>query len=220
MIHSKSKSSKIKSEGIHDENPSFNNKINIANVNNSTSESANYMSSTKENLNLESLLDNNNNIDKISNLFNNDENDDKIINISKLDEDLYSNDQKSARFNKYRKHLTNGSNSQLIEVNKNGNDNENNSKIINISQLDIHINNQDENKSNIGNINSNENNINNQIHKENIKIEKKEVDEPFKVKKKSFFDKISFRMKMIILIISVLLVFFIFAYIILKITIK
>ena len=36
-------------------------------------------------------------MDKISKLFNGDENDDKIINISKLDEDLYSNDNKKPK---------------------------------------------------------------------------------------------------------------------------
>ena len=198
------------------------------------------MSSTKEELNLESYFDNNNNIEKMSNLFCNDENDDKIINISKLDEDLYSNDKKSARIDK-NKHLTRDSNSQLIEVNTNTLDN--NSKIINISNLEFQVNFPNETQNKNENTNSNENanenaisdinaNLNenannqNQIHKtEEIKINeiketKKEADEAFKVKKKSFFDKISFRLKMIILIISVLLVLLVFTFIILKITIR
>ena len=170
----------------------------------------------------------------MSNLFCNDENDDKIINISKLDEDLYSNDKKSARIDK-NKHLTRDSNSQLIEVNTNSLDN--NSKIINISNLEIKVNFHNETQVKNENTNSNENaisdinanlneNVNNQIHKiEEIKINeiketKKEADEAFKVKKKSFFDKISFRIKMIILIISVLLVLLVFTFIILKITIR
>lgn len=55
MIHSQSKSSKIKSEGISDEKSSSNKKTNVVNLNNSTSDSAHYMSSTKEELNMELL---------------------------------------------------------------------------------------------------------------------------------------------------------------------
>ena len=180
-------------------------------------------------------FDNNNNIEKISNLFCNDENDDKIINISKLDEDIYSNDKKSARIDKI-KHLTRDSNSQLIEVNTNSLDN--NSKIINISNLEFQVNfpnetqvkntnsNENANENAISDINANLNeNANNQIYKtEEIKINeiketKKEADEAFKVKKKSFFDKISFRFKIIILIISVLLALFVLTFFILKTTI-
>ena len=232
MIHSQSKSSKIKSEGISDEKSSSNKKTNVVNGNNSTSDSAHYMSSTKKELNLESYFDNNN-IEKMSNLFCNDENDDKIINISKLDEDLYSNDKKSERIEK-NKHLTRDSNSQLIEVNKNSLDN--NSKIINISNLEFQVNfpnkaqakneNTNSNENAISDINANLNeNANNQIHKtEEIKINeiketKKDADEAFKVKKKSFFDKISFRFKIIILIISLLLALLVLTFFILKISI-
>jgi len=59
------------------------------------------------------------------------------------------------------------------------------------------------------------------MHKtEEIKINKlkSEADETFKVKKRSFFDKISFRFKIIALIILLLCVLFLFAIIILKIT--
>jgi hypothetical protein len=229
MIHSKSKSTKIKPDAIYDENSSSKKKENVANGNNTTSDSANCMSFTKENLNLESFFDNNSNIKKISSLFHIeeiDENDDKIVNISKLDEDICSFDKKSIK----NMHQTGESNSQLIEVNKNDID-----KIINISNLDIHINcqNETENKAEIIKPSENANektntnvnidinaNVNNQMNKtEEIKISelKSEADEAFKVKKKSFFDKISFRLKMIILIISLLLVLLSFTFIIFKI---
>jgi hypothetical protein len=222
MIHSKSKSSKIKSEGINDKNSSSNNKTNNVNGNNSTSDSANYISTTKDNLNFDLYYDNNN-IEKISNLFYNDENDDKIVNISKLDEDLYSNDKKSKRFDENNKHQIGESDSQILD---------NNSKIINISNLDIHLNSKNETQFKNENINAKEKandnkdinedineNFNNKIHKtEEIKINeiKSGVDDDFKVKKRSFLDKISFRFKIIILI-SVLLVIFLLTFIILKI---
>ena len=222
MIHSKSKSSKIKTEDLNNENSSSNNKTNVVNGNNSTSDSANYMNSTNGNLKLD-LNDDNNNIVKIPNLFYNDENDEKIVNISKLDEDLYSNDKKSKRFGENNKHQISESDSQLID---------NNSKIINISNLDIHLNSKNETQFKNENINAKEKandnkdinedineNFNNKIHKtEEIKINeiKSGVDDVFKVKKRSFLDKISFRFKIIILI-SVLLVIFLLTFIILKI---
>ena len=216
MIHSKSKSSKIKTEDLNNENSSSNNKTNVVNGNNSTSDSANYMNSTNGNLKLD-LNDDNNNIVKIPNLFYNDENDEKIVNISKLDEDLYSNDKKSKRFDENNKHQIGESDSQILD---------NNSKIINISNLDIHLNSKNENINAKEKANDNKDinedineNFNNKIHKtEEIKINeiKSEVDESFKVKKRSFLDKISFRFKIIILI-SVLLVIFLLTFIILKI---
>ena len=215
-MHSKSQSSKIKSKDINNENSSSNNKANGVNGNNSTSDSANYMNSTNGNLKLD-LNDDNNNIEKIPNLFYNDENDEKIVNISKLDEDLYSNDKKSKRFEKNNKHQVGDSDSQLID---------NNSKIINISNLDIHLNSKNENINAKEKANDNKDinedineNFNNKIHKtEEIKINeiKSGVDDVFKVKKRSFLDKISFRFKIIILI-SVLLVIFLLTFIILKI---
>ena len=235
MIHSKSKSTKIKPEAIYDENSSSKKKENVANGNNTTSDSANCMSFTKENLNLESFFDNNSNIKKISSLFHIeeiDENDDKIVNISKLDEDICSFDKKSIK----NLHQAGESNSQLVEVNKNDNDNndnnDNNDKIITISHLGFPINCQNEIQNKTENINANENlnvnantdinvNVNNIINKtEEIKINelKSEADEAFKVKKKSFFDKISFKFKIIALIILLLFVIFLFSFIILKIT--
>ena len=229
MIHSKSKSTKIKPDAIYDENSSSKKKENVANGNNTTSDSANCMSFTKENLNLESFFDNNSNIKKISSLFHIeeiDENDDKIVNISKLDEDICSFDKKSIK----NLHQAGESNSQLVEVNKN--DNDNNDKIITISHLGFPINCQNEIQNKTENINANENlnvnantdinvNVNNIINKtEEIKINelKSEADEAFKVKKKSFFDKISFKFKIIALIILLLFVIFLFSFIILKIT--
>ena len=216
MIHSKSKSSKIKTEDLNNENSSSNNKTNVVNGNNSTSDSANYMNSTNGNLKLD-LNDDNNNIVKIPNLFYNDENDEKIVNISKLDEDLYSNDKKSKRFDENNKHQIGESDSQILD---------NNSKIINISNLDIHLNSKNENINAKEKANDNKDinedineNFNNKIHKtEEIKINeiKSGVDDVFKVKKRSFLDKISFRFKIIILI-SVLLVIFLLTFIILKI---
>ena len=227
MIHSKSKSTKIKPDAIYDENSSSKKKENVANGNNTTSDSANCMSFTKENLNLESFFDNNSNIKKISSLFHIeeiDENDDKIVNISKLDEDICSFDKKSIK----NLHQAGESNSQLVEVNKNDNDNndnnDNNDKIITISHLGFPINCQNEIQNKTENINANENlnvNVNNIINKtEEIKINelKSEADEAFKVKKKSFFDKISFKFKIIALIILLLFVIFLFSFIILKIT--
>ena len=230
MIHSKSKSTKIKPDAIYDENSSSKKKENVANGNNTTSDSANCMSFTKENLNLESFFDNNSNIKKISSLFHIeeiDENDDKIVNISKLDEDICSFDKKSIK----NLHQAGESNSQLVEVNKNDNDNnDNNDKIITISHLGFPINCQNEIQNKTENINENLNvnantdinvNVNNIINKtEEIKINelKSEADETFKVKKKSFFDKISFRFKIIALIILLLFVIFLFSFIILKIT--
>ena len=232
MIHSKSKSTKIKPDAIYDENSSSKKKENVANGNNTTSDSANCMSFTKENLNLESFFDNNSNIKKISSLFHIeeiDENDDKIVNISKLDEDICSFDKKSIK----NMHQTGESNSQLVEVNKKDNDNnDNNDKIITISHLGFPINCQNEIQNKTENINANENlnvnantdinvNVNNIINKtEEIKINelKSEADEAFKVKKKSFFDKISFKFKIIALIILLLFVIFLFSFIILKIT--
>ena len=230
MIHSKSKSTKIKPDAIYDENSSSKKKENVGNGNNTTSDSANCMSFTKENLNLESFFDNNSNIKKISSLFHIeeiDENDDKIVNISKLDEDICSFDKKSIK----NLHQAGESNSQLVEVNKNDNDNnDNNDKIITISHLGFPINCQNEIQNKTENINENLNvnantdinvNVNNIINKtEEIKINelKSEADEAFKVKKKSFFDKISFRFKIIALIILLLFVIFLFSFIILKIT--
>ena len=226
MINTKTKTTLIKAEGIKDENSSNNKKSNNANGINTTSDSAN-MNSTKENLNLESILDNNNNLSKISHLFYSDENVEKIVNVSKLEEDLFSNS--IGKNDKTKRHHTGDSNFQFMEANKSEN---NGSTIVNISNLDFQNNFQNETQNKIENIKVNEtvtvntntstndnDNVNNQINQtEQIKISeiKREADEPIKVKK-PLFGNISFRSKMIILIISVILILFLLTFIILKI---
>ena len=220
MIHSKSKSTKIKEK---EEDQNINTVVNIKTnrFNNNNSLTLNSIDLTKENLNLKLITS-----EKISNLLYDSENDDKVVNISKLDEELYTDEK---RIKKYDKNVTVGSDFELVIGNINENDTS--KPIINISSLDtpIHlqneiqtinlVNNNNVSTSNtsinnniINNDNNNKNNSSsNKIVKTNkIKKDNNLKDEAFKTKSKKCFRKIPLYLKIIFLIIIIIIFSFLF----------
>ena len=207
MIHSKSKSTKIKE---NEKEIKKNNSIN-------------YMDSTKENINLNLIINQNDNFTKMSNLLCEQDNDDKIVNISKLDDVLFSEDRKDKNNELCQKHMDGDSKFELILEEQNQNDNTN--PIINISNLDMSIFKNEENEQKINksieDINHSNDNINkkeNNINKITI-IERK--DEVLKIqKKKNCIEKLPFYCKIILIvnifIILTFLLFFLFKIIINK----
>lgn len=172
MIHSKSKSNKLKITKNEDPyiDKSITNKSNIYNENNSTT--INQMSATKDNFDLNLIPDDNEvNMDKISNLFYDPDIDDKIVNISKLDEDLYSNDKKTKRIGNQKNFEHSDSHIGLalqneIEISR---------PIINMSVLDMENNlqtNEINDINNQNNVNTNDNNRANIINSNKINHEK------------------------------------------------
>ena len=203
MLHSKSKSNQIQQK--EDSIKNKEEKENPNSINEYISTTANQINSTNDNFDIN--LSNDDNIGKLSSLFNDQDNEDKIVNISKLEESLCYNIKNSNR-DKYAQQ-NQQSNSNIKLSSKNIKDDDPNSDIIiNISNLDYEINEQEINngenldKINI-NINSNMNIIKNNTNK---LIEKK--DEIFLIKKRSK----NIIKKLIILI--VILLFFIFSLII------
>ena len=203
MLHSKSKSNQIQQK--EDSIKNKEEKENHNSINEYISTTANQINSTNDNFDIN--LSNEDNIGKLSSLFNDQDNEDKIVNISKLEESLCYNIKNSNR-DKYAQQ-NQQSNSNIKLSSKNIKDDDPNSDIIiNISNLDYEINEQEINngenldKINI-NINSNMNIIKNNTNKI---IEKK--DEIFLIKKRSK----NIIKKLIILI--VILLFFIFSLII------
>lgn len=156
MIHSKSKSTKIKEK---EEDQNINTVVNIKTnrFNNNNSLTLNSIDLTKENLNLKLITS-----EKISNLLYDSENDDKVVNISKLDEELYTDEK---RIKKYDKNVTVGSDFELVIGNINENDTS--KPIINISSLDtpIHLQNEIQtiNLVNNNNVSTSNTSINNNI---------------------------------------------------------
>ena len=203
MLHSKSKSNQIQQK--EDSIKNKEEKENPNSINEYISTTANQINSTNDNFDIN--LSNDDNIGKLSSLFNDQDNDDKIVNISKLEESLCYNIKNSNRDKYVQQNQQSNSNIKLSS--KNIKDDDPNSDIvINISNLDYEINEQEINngenldKINI-NINSNMNIIKNNTNK---LIEKK--DEIFLIKKRSK----NIIKKLIILI--VILLFFIFSLII------
>ena len=203
MLHSKSKSNQIQQK--EDSIKNKEEKENPNSINEYISTTANQINSTNDNFDIN--LSNEDNIGKLSSLFNDQDNDDKIVNISKLEESLCYNIKNSNRDKYVQQNQQSNSNIKLST--KNIKDDDPNSDIvINISNLDYEINEQEINngenldKINI-NINSNMNIIKNNTNK---LIEKK--DEIFLIKKRSK----NIIKKLIILI--VILLFFIFSLII------
>ena len=203
MLHSKSKSNQI--EQKEDSIKNKEEKENPNSINEYISTTANQINSTNDNFDIN--LSNDDNIGKLSSLFNDQDNEDKIVNISKLEESLCYNIKNSNRDKYVQQNQQSNSNIKLSS--KNIKDDDPNSDIvINISNLDYEINEQEINngenldKINI-NINSNMNIIKNNTNKI---IEKK--DEIFLIKKRSK----NIIKKLIILI--VILLFFIFSLII------
>ena len=203
MFHSKSKSNKIQTK------EELKNNIDEKGKNNSTNEyistTANQISSTNDDFGLN--LSNDDNIGKLSSLFNDQDNEDKIVNISKLEESLCYNIKNSNR-DKYAQQ-NQQSNSNIKLSTKNIKDDDPNSDIIiNISNLDYEINEQEiNNGENLDKINSNINSNMNIIKNNTNKIIEKK-DEIFLIKKRSK----NIIKKLIILI--VILLFFIFSLII------
>ena len=203
MLHSKSKSNQIQQK--EDSIKNKEEKENPNSINEYISTTANQINSTNDNFDIN--LSNDDNIGKLSSLFNDQDNEDKIVNISKLEESLCYNIKNSNRDKYVQQNQQSNSNIKLST--KNIKDDDPNSDIvINISNLDYEINEQEINngenldKINI-NINSNMNIIKNNTNK---LIEKK--DEIFLIKKRSK----NIIKKLIILI--VILLFFIFSLII------
>jgi len=203
MLHSKSKSNQIQQK--EDSIKNKEEKENPNSINEYISTTANQINSTNDNFDIN--LSNEDNIGKLSSLFNDQDNDDKIVNISKLEESLCYNIKNSNR-DKYDQQ-NQQSNSNIKLSSKNIKDDDPNSDIIiNISNLDYEINEQEiNNGENLDKINSNINsNMNIIKNNTNKLIEKK--DEIFLIKKRSK----NIIKKLIILI--VILLFFIFSLII------
>ena len=203
MLHSKSKSNQIQQK--EDSIKNKKEKENPNSINEYISTTANQINSTNDNFDIN--LSNEDNIGKLSSLFNDQDNEDKIVNISKLEESLCYNIKNSNRDKYVQQNQQNNSNIKLST--KNIKDDDPNSDIvINISNLDYEINEQEiNNGENLDKINSNINsNMNIIKNNTNKLIEKK--DEIFLIKKRSK----NIIKKLIILI--VILLFFIFSLII------
>ena len=203
MLHSKSKSNQIQQK--EDSIKNKEEKENPNSINEYISTTANQINSTNDNFDIN--LSNEDNIGKLSSLFNEQDNEDKIVNISKLEESLCYNIKNSNR-DKYDQQ-NQQSNSNIKLSSKNIKDDDPNSDIvINISNLDYEINEQEiNNGENLDKINSNINSDMNIIKNNTNKIIEKK-DEIFLIKKRSK----NIIKKLIILI--VLLLFFIFSLII------
>ena len=203
MLHSKSKSNQIQQK--EDSIKNKEEKDNPNSINEYISTTANQINSTNDNFDIN--LSNEDNIGKLSSLFNDQDNDDKIVNISKLEESLCYNIKNSNR-DKYDQQ-NQQSNSNIKLSSKNIKDDDPNSDIIiNISNLDYEINEQEiNNGENLDKINSNINSDMNIIKNNTNKIIEKK-DEIFLIKKRSK----NIIKKLIILI--VILLFFIFSLII------
>ena len=203
MLHSKSKSNQIQQK--EDSIKNKEEKENPNSINEYISTTANQINSTNDNFDIN--LSNEDNIGKLSSLFNDQDNEDKIVNISKLEESLCYNIKNSNR-DKYDQQ-NQQSNSNIKLSTKNIKDDDPNSDIvINISNLDYEINEQEiNNGENLDKINSNINSNMNIIKNNTNKIIEKK-DEIFLIKKRSK----NIIKKLIILI--VILLFFIFSLII------
>ena len=203
MLHSKSKSNQIQQK--EDSIKNKEEKENPNSINEYISTTANQINSTNDNFDIN--LSNDDNIGKLSSLFNDQDNEDKIVNISKLEESLCYNIKNSNRDKYYQQNQQSNSNIKLST--KNIKDDDPNSDIvINISNLDYEINEQEiNNGENLDKINSNINSNMNIIKNNTNKIIEKK-DEIFLIKKRSK----NIIKKLIILI--VILLFFIFSLII------
>ena len=203
MLHSKSKSNQIQQK--EDSIKNKEEKENPNSINEYISTTANQINSTNDNFDIN--LSNEDNIGKLSSLFNDQDNDDKIVNISKLEESLCYNIKNSNRDKYVQQNQQSNSNIKLSS--KNIKDDDPNSDIvINISNLDYEINEQEiNNGENLDKINSNINSDMNIIKNNTNKIIEKK-DEIFLIKKRSK----NIIKKLIILI--VILLFFIFSLII------
>ena len=203
MLHSKSKSNQIQQK--EDSIKNKEEKDNPNSINEYISTTANQINSTNDNFDIN--LSNEDNIGKLSSLFNDQDNDDKIVNISKLEESLCYNIKNSNRDKYVQQNQQSNSNIKLST--KNIKDDDPNSDIvINISNLDYEINEQEiNNGENLDKINSNINSDMNIIKNNTNKIIEKK-DEIFLIKKRSK----NIIKKLIILI--VILLFFIFSLII------
>ena len=203
MLHSKSKSNQIQQK--EDSIKNKEEKENPNSINEYISTTANQINSTNDNFDIN--LSNEDNIGKLSSLFNDQDNDDKIVNISKLEESLCYNIKNSNRDKYVQQNQQSNSNIKLSS--KNIKDDDPNSDIvINISNLDYEINEQEiNNGENLDKINSNINSNMNIIKNNTNKIIEKK-DEIFLIKKRSK----NIIKKLIILI--VILLFFIFSLII------
>ena len=203
MLHSKSKSNQIQQK--EDSIKNKEEKENPNSINEYISTTANQINSTNDNFDVN--LSNEDNIGKLSSLFNDQDNEDKIVNISKLEESLCYNIKNSNRDKYVQQNQQSNSNIKLSTKNIKDDD-PNSDIIINISNLDYEINEQEiNNGENLDKINSNINsNMNIIKNNTNKLIEKK--DEIFLIKKRSK----NIIKKLIILI--VILLFFIFSLII------
>ena len=203
MLHSKSKSNQIQQK--EDSIKNKEEKDNPNSINEYISTTANQINSTNDNFDIN--LSNEDNIGKLSSLFNDQDNEDKIVNISKLEESLCYNIKNSNRDKYVQQNQQSNSNIKLST--KNIKDDDPNSDIvINISNLDYEINEQEiNNGENLDKINSNINSNMNIIKNNTNKIIEKK-DEIFLIKKRSK----NIIKKLIILI--VILLFFIFSLII------
>ena len=203
MLHSKSKSNQIQQK--EDSIKNKEEKENPNSINEYISTTANQINSTNDNFDIN--LSNEDNIGKLSSLFNGQDNEDKIVNISKLEESLCYNIKNSNRDKYVQQNQQSNSNIKLST--KNIKDDDPNSDIvINISNLDYEINEQEiNNGENLDKINSNINSNMNIIKNNTNKIIEKK-DEIFLIKKRSK----NIIKKLIILI--VILLFFIFSLII------
>ena len=180
MLHSKSKSNQIQQK--EDSIKNKEEKDNPNSINEYISTTANQINSTNDNFDIN--LSNEDNIGKLSSLFNDQDNEDKIVNISKLEESLCYNIKNSNR-DKYDQQ-NQQSNSNIKLSTKNIKDDDPNSDIvINISNLDYEINEQEiNNGENLDKINSNINSNMNIIKNNTNKIIEKK-DEIFLIKKRS-----------------------------------
>ena len=203
MLHSKSKSNQIQQK--EDSIKNKEEKDNPNSINEYISTTANQINSTNDNFDIN--LSNEDNIGKLSSLFNDQDNGDKIVNISKLEESLCYNIKNSNRDKYVQQNQQSNSNIKLSTKNIKDDD-PNSDIIINISNLDYEINEQEiNNGENLDKINSNINSNMNIIKNNTNKIIEKK-DEIFLIKKRSK----NIIKKLIILI--VILLFFIFSLII------
>ena len=200
MLHSKSKSNQIQQK--EDSIKNKEEKDNPNSINEYISTTANQINSTNDNFDIN--LSNEDNIGKLSSLFNDQDNEDKIVNISKLEESLCYNIKNSNRDKYVQQNQQSNSNIKLSSKNIKDDD-PNSDIIINISNLDYEINEQEiNNGENLDKINSNINSNMNIIKNNTNKIIEKK-DEIFLIKKKGK----NIIKKLIILI--VILLFFIFS---------
>ena len=203
MLHSKSKSNQIQQK--EDSIKNKEEKENPNSINEYISTTANQINSTNDNFDIN--LSNEDNIGKLSSLFNDQDNDDKIVNISKLEESLCYNIKNSNR-DKYAQQNQQSNNNIKLSTKNIKDDDPNSDIVINISNLDYEINEQEiNNGENLDKINSNINSDMNIIKNNANKIIEKK-DEIFLIKKRSK----NIIKKLIILI--VILLFFIFSLII------